>query len=301
MKLTLPGNNHRHQMELLATPEYFEYHPAHVTPCLVDLNLTAPTFVEEDNTRAQVDLVAVIDRSGSMSGDKINLVKETLLFVLTQLTAKDRLCLIVYDDEVESVFELTYVTEESRSYLRSKINSVTVRVRTDLCGGLLEGMRTVTSRTGVMADVASVLLLTDGLANVGISSTRGILKAMRFGEKQKKKTVFPSFPGTVYTFGYGSNHNASMLKEISQAGNGMYFFIDTNEKISKSFTMCTRGLLSTVGQNINLLVELSNGATITEVIAKKTPTYNTNKTSVEVAMGVRQCRSLYSSATTISK
>ena len=76
-----------------------------------------------------------------------------------------------------------------------------------------------------------------------------------------------------------------MLKEISQAGNGMYFFIDTNEKISKSFTMCTRGLLSTVGQNINLLVELSNGATITEVIAKKTPTYNTNKTSAEVALG----------------
>ena len=94
--------------------------------------------MEEDNTRAQVDLVAVIDRSGSMSGDKINLVKETLLFVLTQLTAKDRLCLIVYDDEVESVFELTYVTEEGRSYLRSKINSVTVRVRTDLCGGLLD-------------------------------------------------------------------------------------------------------------------------------------------------------------------
>ena len=69
-----------------------------------------------------------------MSGDKINLVKETLLFVLTQLTAKDRLCLIVYDDEVESVFELTYMTEESRSYLRSKINSVTVRGSTNLCG-----------------------------------------------------------------------------------------------------------------------------------------------------------------------
>ena len=47
MKLTIPGNNHRHQIELLATPEYFEYHPAHVTPCLVDLNLTAPTFVKK--------------------------------------------------------------------------------------------------------------------------------------------------------------------------------------------------------------------------------------------------------------
>ena len=39
------------------------------------------------------------------------------------------------------------------------------------------------------------------------------------------------FTNTVYTFGYGSDHNASMLKDISQVGNGVYFFIDTNEKI----------------------------------------------------------------------
>ena len=320
----MPENNHRDQVELLATPEYLEYHPAHITSCWVDLNLTAPAFVEEDNTRAQVDLVAVIDRSGSMSGDKINLVKETLLFVLTQLTAKDRLCLIVYDNRVESVFELTYVTEESRSFLESKINSVTTRGCTNLCGGLLEGMRAVTSRTGVMADVASVLLLTDGLANVGISSTQGILRAMIFGEKRKRRrrrrvkrrrkiiwsiygtllpkkqkkkrktkkkkkeepqTVLPTYPGTVYTFGYGSDHNANMLKEISQAGNGVYFFIDTNEKIPDSFADCLGGLLSTVGQNINLKVELTNGATISEFIAKKTPTFNANKTSAEVPLG----------------
>ena len=51
-----------------------------------------------------------------------------------------------------------------------------------------------------------------------------------------------------------------MLKEISQAGNGMYFFIDTNEKISKSFAMCIRGLLSTVGQqdvSLLLILEIS--------------------------------------------
>ena len=321
----MPEDNHRDQIKLAATPEYLEYHPAHATPCWVDLNLTAPTYVEEDNARTQVDLVAVIDRSGSMSGDKIDLVKETLQFVLTQLTAKDRLCLIIYDDEVESLFELTYVTEENRSFLESKINSITTRGSTNLCGGLLKGMRAVTSRTGIQAYVASVLLLTDGLANAGISSTEGILRAMRFCKKQRRRrkkkvkkrrkiiwsiygtllpkkqkkkrkkkkkkkeniveTVTPVFQGTVYTFGYGSDHNASMLKDISQAGNGVYFFIDTNEKIPESFADCLGGLLSTVGQNISLKIELSNGATISEFIAKKTPTYNANKSSAEVALG----------------
>ena len=42
------------------------------------------------------------------------------------------------------------------------------------------------------------------------------------------------FTGTVYTFGYGSDHNANMLKDTSQAGNGVYFFVDTNERIPAS-------------------------------------------------------------------
>ena len=94
-----------------------------------------------------------------------------------------------------------------------------------------------------------------------------------------------NFTGTVYTFGYGSDHSANMLKEISQAGNGVYFFIDTNEKIPESFADCLGGVLSTVGQNISLKVELRNGATISEFIAEKTPTYNANKTSADVALG----------------
>ena len=56
------------------------------------------------------------------------------------------------------------------------------------------------------------------------------------------------FTGTVHTFGYGSDHNPNLLKEISQAENGMYFFIDTDEKIPESFALCVRGLLSTVAK-----------------------------------------------------
>ena len=312
------------KIKLLVTPEYPEYAPTKATNCWVDINLAAPVYEEEENVRAPVDIVAVIDRSGSMSGGKLDLVKKTLHFVVTQLTPKDRLCLVVYDDTVDLIFNLTNLTPENKPDIEAKIDAVGTRGSTNLAGGLLKGMQVVMSRTGVKADVASVLLLTDGLANVGISNTEGIIAAMKdpFAHQidnskskpvQKKPqsrarslisslkgepksgaegTSEPAdlkaasdFTGTVYTFGYGSDHNASMLKDISQAGNGVYFFIDTNEKIPESFADCLGGLLSTVGQNISLKIELSNGATISEFIAKKTPTYNANKSSAEVALG----------------
>ncbi|KAI6649334.1 hypothetical protein LOD99_11700 [Oopsacas minuta] len=311
------------KIKLLVTPEYLEYDPAKGTNCWVDINLAAPVYEEDDNVRAPVDIVAVIDRSGSMGGGKLELVKKTLHFVVTQLTPKDRLCLIVYDDTVDLVFDLTSLTPENKIDIEAKIDAVQTRGSTNLCGGLLKGMQVIMSRTGVKADVASVLLLTDGLANVGISNTEGIIQAMKdpfahdIAGSAKREAKKPQsrarslisslkgepkegatggmepadlkaaneFTGTVYTFGYGSDHNATMLKDISQAANGVYFFIDTNEKIPESFADCLGGLLSTVGQNISLKVELSNGATITEFIAKKTPTFNANKTSAEVALG----------------
>lgn len=76
----------------------------------MDLNLAAPVYEEDESVRAPVDIVAVIDRSGSMSGGKLDLVKKTLHIVVTQLTPKDRLSLIVYDDTVDMIFNLTSIT-----------------------------------------------------------------------------------------------------------------------------------------------------------------------------------------------
>ena len=313
------------KIKLLATPEFPEYDPALASSCWVDINLAAPVYEEDDAKRAAVDIVAVIDRSGSMGGGKLDLVKKTLHFVVSQLTPKDRLSLVVYDDSVDLVFNLTYVTPENKQDIESKIDEVHTRGSTNLCGGLLKGMQEIMLRSGAKADVASVLLLTDGLANVGISNTEGIVQAMKkpfdhvvadggMRQQAPKKTksraaglisslkgepkqaaegvVEPAdrtpateFMGSVYTFGYGSDHNAAMLKDISQAANGVYFFIDTDEKIPESFADCLGGLLSTVGQNISLKVELCNGASIKEFIAKKTPTFNDNKTTAEVPLG----------------
>ena len=68
---------------------------------------------------------------------------------------------------------------------------------------------------------------------------------------------------SVHTFGYGSSHNLHLLKDVSVEGNRLYFFIHTKKDISKSFSNFLGGLLSTVGHNINLKVELMNGVSST--------------------------------------
>ncbi|KAI6646112.1 hypothetical protein LOD99_9463 [Oopsacas minuta] len=311
------------KIKLIATNEYQEYDPSKEVSCWVDIKLEAPIFEEEDNKRAAVDLVAVIDRSGSMDGGKLDLVKKTLHFVVSQLAACDRLALIVFDDNICEIFPLTKITSINKLQIENKINSVETCGSTNLCGGLLKGIQMVIERAGDKADVASVLLLTDGHANVGISSQDGILRAMRTPytahalesegmdmmmpqqmstdflpntncsniggasplEPADKKHPDGDFEGTVYTFGFGNDHNASLLEEISNQGNGAYYYIDSLEKVPESFASCLGGLLSTVGQNITMTVEITNGCVVKEFTAKNKPKYNEGRTRVEVTLG----------------
>ena len=58
----------------------------------------------------------------------------------------------------------------------------------------------------------------------------------------------------MYTFGFGSDHDAHMLKAISDAGNGMYYLVENEENIGESFAHCLGGLASTVAQGIQMTV-----------------------------------------------
>ncbi|KAI6653498.1 hypothetical protein LOD99_3394 [Oopsacas minuta] len=128
------------------------------------------------------------------------------------------------------------------------------------------------------ADVASVLLFTDGLANCGITNTNDILTAMQNIFAGKKDF-------TVNTFGFGSDHNAYMLEEISRVGNGLYYFIQKTEQIPEIFTNCLGGLLSTVGQDISISIETSNGATIKAIFSKENPSLSNGNKKGVVGMG----------------
>jgi len=200
--------------------------------------------------------VAVIDRSGSMGGAKLEAVKKTIRMAAKHLRPQDRLALVTYDDAVERPLELTAMTESGKEKVVAAINALTDRGCTNLSGGLLEGLNCIAERRGPKNEVASVLLLTDGHANRGITDSEQLVAAT----KAKLDTM--GAPCSVYTFGYGDNHNSSMLDSVANAGGASYFYVAKDDDIAEAFGDAMGGLMTVVAQNIKMEVSACEGVRI---------------------------------------
>ena len=98
----------------------------------------------------------------------------------------------------------------------------------------------------VATKVESVLLFTDGKANFGITNPKTLEKAARNTVMQIGRNT------NIFTFGYGTENDANILRTIAEAGNGLFYFIDNQESIPESFCDCLGGLLSVAAQNLQL-------------------------------------------------
>merc|ERR1711988_1225912 len=116
-----------------------------------------------------------------MSGSKMQLMKETLKFMIQQgLVAQDYFSIVSYDSHIETSLEWTEMNSEGKQKALDAVERITPRGATNLSGGLLQGMDMLkTKLEGEGAGAAgSVLLFTDGMANGGIQDTEGIVAAM---------------------------------------------------------------------------------------------------------------------------
>ena len=100
---------------------------------------------------------------------------------------------------------------------------------------------------------------------------------------------------SIYTFGFGADHNAELLQALSDAGNGVYFYIDSSEKIPESFADCLGGLLSTAAQNITVDITMENGCKVTHAYAGRSTKSTDSGTNLSLPIGdiqSEECRDL---------
>ncbi len=76
------------------------------------ITLKAPEFSQK--LRAPIDLVLVLDKSGSMIGEKLELVQQTASFIAQTLTKDDRLALVTFDYEAQTILDLRHMDEEGK-------------------------------------------------------------------------------------------------------------------------------------------------------------------------------------------
>jgi Ca-activated chloride channel homolog len=188
--------------------------------------------------RPPLNISLVLDRSGSMAGDKIEYAKRAAEFVVEQLSAEDMLSIVNYDDHIEVTSASGYV--KNKEALKRKIEQLHDRGATNLTGGMLEGYLQ-TASTKKKGYVNRVLLLTDGLANTGVTEPSEIRRLVQ--KKYDEEGIALS------TFGLGADYNEDLLTMLAETGRANYYFIGSPDKIPAIFASEMKGLLSVVAQN----------------------------------------------------
>lgn len=204
--------------------------------------------VKQNKPRTPLNVSLVLDRSGSMRGDKIRFAKDAAKFLVNQLNHDDYLSIVNYDNDVQVTSVSQFV--KNKEYLRQSIDKITDRGSTNLSGGMLEGYSQVktTKKEGY---VNRVLLLTDGLANAGITGQEELRRIVE--KKYTEEGIALS------TFGLGADYNEDLLTMLAESGRANYYFIDSPDKIPALFASELKGLLSVVAQNAIVQIDLPKG------------------------------------------
>ncbi|KAK9698303.1 hypothetical protein RND81_08G094900 [Saponaria officinalis] len=214
---------------------------------LINLKAGMTSSTHSSTARAPVDLVTVLDVSGSMAGTKLALVKRAMGFVIQNMSPNDRLSVIAFSSTARRLFPLSRMSETGRQKALLAVNSLVANGGTNIAEGLRKGAKVMEERKE-KNPVASLILLSDGQDTYTVNSSQTTPNYNLLLPLSIQKIP-------VHTFGFGSDHDASLMHSISEISGGTFSFIETEATIQDAFAQCIGGLLSVIVQELRLKIE----------------------------------------------
>ncbi|ACB01075.1 Ca-activated chloride channel family protein [Picosynechococcus sp. OG1] len=214
-----------------------------------------PPLVELDNNaRPPLNLGFVLDKSGSMHGNKLDYAKQAIAYAIEQLLPSDRLSLTLFDTQVETKIPSTLATDKQR--LLETIKLIRSGSSTALHDGWVQGGIQVGQYLN-NDHLNRVILLSDGLANVGETNPDVIASDVHGLMKTGISTS---------ALGVGRDYDEDLLEAIARSGDGNFFHIASPEDLPQIFETELQGLATTIGRSVTLKLDPQAGTTVKEVL-----------------------------------
>jgi len=216
----------------------------------VSLTLTAAQVkLPEDRPVQHADLVIVLDRSGSMQGQKIDDARQAVMQLVDRLTARDRLALVTYSNGVQTVSPLISMDDDHRRQVKAAVQKIYSGGGTNLGGGLQQGIATL-MQTPAAGRQRKVILISDGLANQGITDPQA-LGRMAGGAVEQNYTVS--------TVGVGYDFNEVLMTTIADHGAGRYYFLENPNAFAQVFEKEFEATRNVAATGLEIRVPLKKG------------------------------------------
>ncbi|MDO5674487.1 MAG: VWA domain-containing protein, partial [bacterium] len=200
-----------------------------------------------DDTPRRSNLVFLIDSSGSMDEpSKLPLLKQSFKLLLEQLGENDRISIVAYAGSAGVVLPATPASQQKK--ILAALESLQAGGST--AGGQGIGLAyELAMQNFIRGGNNRVILATDGDFNVGVSSSAELVRLV---EEKRKGGVYL----TILGFG-GGNYKDGRMEQISKAGNGNYFYIDTIREAEKVFVRDMQANLFTIAGDVKMQVEFN--------------------------------------------
>ncbi len=224
--------------------------PAMNTQQLVYVLIEAVPGAGMAQVQMPLNLSLVLDKSGSMQGEKIQNLRAAASLVVDRLGPQDTISIVAFSDRKYRIAESQLVSDKAA--LKKGIGRIRDGGGTAISGGMGQGL-TELEKALSPDRISRMLLLTDG-------QTFGDEKAcVKLGKKAGDRGI------VVNALGLGDDWNEDLLDDIAEASGGVADFIDSPDKIVDFFEKFVQSMQDTVVQNAQMVLRLAGGVTPRQV------------------------------------